>query len=146
MATRDPVADLRQIAFLLERANEATYRVRAFRSAAATLEELGAAEVAQRAAAGTLGKTKGIGEVTARLPEMMPGQVLSRPEVKGIETIGESALIIRIETKVAPGIHYDVKRVLHRLLVDGFNANGLEIPYPKAVELSPEEKPAAASS
>ena len=88
-----------------------------------------------------------IGEVTGRLPEMMPGQVLSRPEVKGIETIGESALIIRIETKVAPGIHYDVKRVLHRLLVDGFNANGLEIPYPKAVELSPPEaKPAAASS
>lgn len=86
-----------------------------------------------------------IGEVTARLPEMMPGQVLDKPQVMGIEAIGESALIVRIETKVAPGTHYDVKRVLHRLLVDGFNANGLEIPYPKAVEIGIEPQPGAAS-
>ena len=36
-ATRDAVADLRRIAFLLERAHESTYRVRAFRAAAAVL-------------------------------------------------------------------------------------------------------------
>lgn len=86
-----------------------------------------------------------IGEVTAKLPAMLPGQVLDPPQVKGIETIGESALIVRIETRVAPGTHYDVKRTLNRLLVDGFNANGLEIPYPKAVELSQDPKPAEPS-
>ena len=85
-----------------------------------------------------------IEEVTAKLPGLLPGQVLEKPQVKGIETMGDSSLLIRIETKVGPGVHFDVKRALHRLLVDGFNANGLEIPYPKAVEIGVEAKPAGA--
>jgi putative hydrolase len=69
------VADLRRIAFLLERAHEPTYRVRAFRGAAAALERLGRQEVATRSAAGTLTDLPGIGTVTARcVTESLDGE------------------------------------------------------------------------
>ena len=75
VAARDPIADLREIAFRLERANEATYRVRAFRSAAAAIGKLSAAELAQRAADGSLRNLPGVGEVTARcVAESLAGE------------------------------------------------------------------------
>jgi putative hydrolase len=75
VTARDPVADLRRIAFRLERANEATYRVRAFRSAAATIAALPADELAARVAAGTLTELSGVGDVTARcIAESLAGE------------------------------------------------------------------------
>jgi small conductance mechanosensitive channel len=66
-----------------------------------------------------------IAEVSSRLPALMPGQVIDVPQVKGIESIGDSSMLVRVETKVAPGSHYEVKRTLNRMLVDSFNANQL---------------------
>jgi putative hydrolase len=74
-AARDPIADLRRIAFHLERANEGAYRVRAFRSAAAALANLSDGEIAERAAAGTLTELNGVGDVTARcIAESLAGE------------------------------------------------------------------------
>ncbi|MDT0203936.1 PHP domain-containing protein [Nocardioides sp. AE5] len=60
-----PVAALRRIAFLLERAREDSYKIKAYRSAAAAILPLGEDEVAARVEAGTLGDVPGIGKSTA---------------------------------------------------------------------------------
>ena len=65
-APRDPVADLRRIAFLLEAAQEPGFRIRAFRSAAGTLTDLAPGELERHASTGTLRDLGGIGEVTER--------------------------------------------------------------------------------
>ena len=76
---RDPAADLRQIAFLMERAHEPTFKVKAFRTAAGVLDDLSADDVAARVEAGTLQKLTGIGKSTAQcIAESVHGQEPAR--------------------------------------------------------------------
>jgi putative hydrolase len=73
-----PVSALRRIAFLLERSRAETYKVKAFRSAAATVLPLGD-EVVERVREGTLRELPGIGASTAEVIEAaVEGRVPAR--------------------------------------------------------------------
>jgi putative hydrolase len=63
----DPATALRRIAYLLEAQRAPTYKVRAFRRAAATVDDTDPDRLAQLAAAGRLADLPGVGDTTARV-------------------------------------------------------------------------------
>jgi putative hydrolase len=108
---RDPAEDLRSIAFCLERALEPSYRVRAFRTAAATVGGLTRAELERRAASGTLSELPGIGKVTATVVgESLAGEepvYLRRVQTLGDTPVTEGAAALRAALKGDCHTHSD---------------------------------------
>jgi putative hydrolase len=92
-APRDPITDLRRIAFLLEAANEPSYRVSAFRNAARTLARMAPGEVEALVARNGLRELPGVGEVLERtIAESLRGEepvYLRRLEATGGRMVAE---------------------------------------------------------
>jgi putative hydrolase len=108
---RDPAADLRRIAFCLERALEPSYRVKAFRTAAAVVDRTDREELESRAAAGTLVELSGIGKVTAQVVlESLAGEepvYLRRVESMGLTPVAQQADDLRQLLKGDCHVHSD---------------------------------------
>ena len=98
-ARLEPYDALRRIAFLLERSRAGTYRVKAFRGAAATVLATDPTELRSRAAAGTLTDLPGIGSATESvIRETLEGELpayLKSLEDKAAEPLVVGGLEVR---------------------------------------------------
>jgi moderate conductance mechanosensitive channel len=56
--------------------------------------------------------------------------LLEEPVVPGVESFGDSAVVIRIMAKTLPLKQWDVARELRRRIKKRFDRDGIEIPYP----------------
>lgn len=69
--------------------------------------------------------------------------LLDPPEVLGIQALGESSVVLRMQVRTLPLKQWEVARELRRRIKKRFDADGIEIPFPQ-VTMNWSEVPSAA--
>lgn len=59
------------------------------------------------------------------------GRLEGPVDVPGVESLADSAVVIRLLARTHPGSQWDVARELRRRLKNRLDAEGLEIPFPQ---------------
>lgn len=86
--------------------------------------------------------TKLLREVGAGLrddPDFAPN-ILADLEIAGLQSFGDSAIVIRARIKTLPGAQWGVGREMNRRVKIAFDANGIEIPFPHQTIYFGEDK------
>lgn len=71
--------------------------------------------------------------VCQQVAEEQKELIVSGPQVLGVQNFGPSEVVIRIIARVRPMEQFQIERLLRRRVMEAFNAEGVEIPYPKQV-------------
>lgn len=71
-------------------------------------------------------------EVSAWVVEHV-ADALAPPEIEGVEDFAESAVIVKLSTKVKPGTHLTAARVIRKRIKEVFDRRGIDIAYPRRV-------------
>ncbi|MEU5401348.1 PHP domain-containing protein [Streptomyces sp. NPDC005963] len=107
----EPLEALERVAFLLERSRAKTYRVQAFRTAAAVLAGMPSDEVARRSATGSLERVRGVGPKTALVVrEALLGQVpeyLQKLETEAAVPLADGGESLRASLRGDCHLHSD---------------------------------------
>lgn len=56
--------------------------------------------------------------------------ILADFETQGVQSLGDSAVVIRARVQVQPGKQFGIQRVYNRLIKNRFDREGIEIPFP----------------
>lgn len=70
------------------------------------------------------------GEAFAQDPTYAP-DLLEPPEVLGAVSLGDSAVILRMAVKTAPGKQWEIGRALRKAVLAACDREGVELPYPR---------------
>ncbi|WP_431237290.1 mechanosensitive ion channel family protein [Mycolicibacterium aichiense] len=59
------------------------------------------------------------------------GKVLGEPEMLGVQELAPDLLRLRMTLKTRPGAQWSVQRRLRRQILQAYDENGIELPYPR---------------
>lgn len=65
------------------------------------------------------------------LADEWPDRIIAEPELKGLEKLGESSVVLRVYVRTQPLAQWDVGRELNARVKERFDKEGISIPYPQ---------------
>lgn len=74
-------------------------------------------------------------EEAGRLIKERHPSIVLEPTVAKLQNFQENAMLLRTETKVAPGCHDDLEPEIRSVLAEVFRAKGVEVPYPRRIHV-----------